>query len=480
MAATDPDVESWPPCWLAAVRRRLRRWCARGAGTSWVVAVSGGSDSVGLLRVLHHLAPGLGLTLSVAHLDHGVRGAAAREDAAFVEALARTLGLPFDLGQWRPERAAHFEADARKARYEWLRQVAAARGATSVAVGHTRDDQAETILHRIVRGTGPRGLAGIPWRRRLDANSPLLLVRPLLAVSRQEVRQALRTMGQEFHEDASNADRSRTRARIRHDLIPRLAAQDNPRVVEAIARLGTLAAASRRLMDHWLDDLESEVTASFSGDRIKIRREPFARLPAVLRVELIRRLWRRAGWPEAEMSARRWQRLARWALARPSGTRDVGVGFVLKADTQFDSLVLERSTGGEAGDRPGPREVTLDIPGAIPWGPGRVAATVDPDDPRDETIDLDRIVPPLLVRAAVPGDRFAPLGMNGRSTPLNDFFRGRKVGPAERAQTPLVCDAAGIVWVAGHRIADRVRLSDGTSRRLGLRWEPRQADPSGP
>src|SRR5947209_20402966 len=112
------------PSWLERVERRLARWRDGGHGTAWVVAVSGGSDSVGLIRALHALAPGLGLRLSLAHLDHGARGEAARADAAFVADLADALGLPFDLGHWRPGRPGHFEADARRARYAWLAEVA--------------------------------------------------------------------------------------------------------------------------------------------------------------------------------------------------------------------------------------------------------------------------------------------------------------------------------------------------------------------
>ena len=129
----------------------------------------GGQRQRGVAPRAPRAGPELGLTLSVAHLDHGARGEASREDAAFVEDLASSLGLPFDLGRWQPTRAGHFEADARRARYDWLLATAQARGATAVAVGHTIDDQAETILHRIVRGTGLRGLAGMPggkaWAR---------------------------------------------------------------------------------------------------------------------------------------------------------------------------------------------------------------------------------------------------------------------------------------------------------------------------
>src|SRR5205085_2468464 len=172
--------------WIDRIERRIRRWRVRGLDETWVVAVSGGGDSVGLVRVLHQLASAVGLRLSVAHLDHGVRGEAARADAAFVAELAASLGLPCDLGRWQPDRPGHFEADARRARYAWLAEVARARGASAVAVGHTRDDQAETILHRVLRGTGVHGLAGIPARRALG--NGVSLVRPLLTVSRAEIR----------------------------------------------------------------------------------------------------------------------------------------------------------------------------------------------------------------------------------------------------------------------------------------------------
>src|SRR5262245_15645705 len=125
------------PTWINRIERRIQRWRARGLGGRWVVAVSGGGDSVGLLRVLHQVAPAAGLELSVAHLDHSVRGEAARADAAFTAELAGALGLPMDLGQWRPARTSHFESDARRARYAWLVETARARGASIVAVGHT-------------------------------------------------------------------------------------------------------------------------------------------------------------------------------------------------------------------------------------------------------------------------------------------------------------------------------------------------------
>lgn len=462
--------------WRERVRRRIERWRGAGLGAAWVVAVSGGSDSVGLLRVLHRLAPELGLRLSVAHLDHGVRGDAARADAAFVAGLAEQLGLPLDLGQWQPTRAGHFEADARRARYAWLAETARARGASVVAVGHTRDDQAETILHRIVRGTGLRGLAGMPAQRPLDGS--LTLVRPLLEVPRQELRAELEVLGQPFREDASNADQSRTRARIRHDLLPKLAAEYNPKVAEALVRLGGLAAASDRGLRRRALEVERRATIHGDHDQVSLKRDLLMRFPPFFRAEVLRLAWRRAGWPEAGMSARRWRRLA--DQVRRTRERSMVICGVEVHPGPL-TLVLKRvgsppppwSGFGSDAWRVPDEALPLELPGSVPWGAGRVVATLDPDAPRDETVDLDRLFGPLWVRAAVPGDRFAPLGMGGKSTPLNDFFRGRRVPRGERSRVPLVCDRLAIVWVVGHRIAHRVRLTEQTERKVGLRWEPR-------
>jgi tRNA(Ile)-lysidine synthase len=449
---------------LDRVRRLLARWVGSGLGTGWVVAVSGGSDSVGLLRALHRFGPELGLRLSVAHLDHGVRAEAGREDAEFVAELAGTLGLPMDLGQWRPTRAGHFEADARGARYAWLAEVARARGASVVAVGHTRDDQAETILHRIVRGTGPRGLAGMPARRPLAEG--ITLVRPFLKVTREEVRLSLGELGQPYRDDASNDDQSRTRARIRHDLLPKLAAEYNPKVAEALVRLGTLAAASRRVLGPELERAAREVTIEAGPHAVVLLNARLMRLPRPLRAEAIRLAWRRAGWPEAGMDARRWTRLAAM-VRRERGRFSVGSGIDAWISTDILRLAPAASPFATAPSDP----VRLPVPGSVIWGEGRVGITLDPGDPRDETIDRDRLVEPLWVRGPRPGDRFQPLGMEAQSTPLNDFFRGRRVPREERGRVPLVYDRLGIVWVVGHRIADRVRLTSSTRRTVGLRWE---------
>jgi tRNA(Ile)-lysidine synthase len=462
--------------WIGRIERRINRWCETGLGKTWVVAVSGGGDSVGLLRLLHGIAGPRGLRISVAHLDHGARGQAARDDAAFVAGLAGSLGLHCDLGTWEPKRSGHFEADARRARYAWLTEVALAREATVLAVGHTRDDQAETILHRIIRGTGPRGLAGIPSRRALAPE--LVLVRPLLWVSRRAIRRYLAGLGQSFREDLTNLDLGRTRARIRHDLLPRLAAEYNPRVAEALVRLGALAASNQRTIQREVHSLERDLIIADSPDRVVLKHDRVASVPAFLRVELLRWVWRRAGWPERGMSARRWRQLA--ALVENEEIPRTGVGAGVELSTEPAFLVLSRLAASRPSVPDSERTtypVPLAVPGltSVPWAALTIEARIDPPDqtPQDETLDRDRVVEPLFVRAPAPGDRFEPLGMGGESMPLADFFRGRRVRRGQRANTPLVFDQRGIIWVAGHRIADRVKQTEQTERRLSLRVRSR-------
>jgi tRNA(Ile)-lysidine synthase len=489
-AQTDPNDPETPP-WIEKVRCALGDRRAVGV----VVAVSGGSDSVGMLLALHRLAPEFPLRLSVAHLDHGVRGSAGEADAQFVRSLAESLDLPFDLGNWSPKRPGHFESDARRARYAWLLEAATGRRAELVAVGHTREDQAETILHHVLRGTGLRGLAGMPQRRTLAAG--VSLIRPILEVSRADVRTYLNDLGQDYRDDASNRDLARTRARIRHDLLPKLAADFNPRIVEALVRLGRHATAETKRLRRRLGRAWRSSGATASPQCVRFERAPFEKLSTEIRTELIRLAWRRAGWPERGMTSERWSRLAETEGASSRFSAGGGIEMSLTNDAVvlaptavetspetsmpahalFAEWLEWSPTTETAPGRHDDREpCTAKI---LNWARGRVVAGRALDERNDELIDWDRLDPWLdengafflLVDAPRDGDRFAPLGMNGQSMALNDFFRARRVSQADRRRSLVVRDREGIVWVVGHRIADRVRRRATTRRVVALRWE---------
>lgn len=466
---TSSPGDLMPPLpWVERLARRLTRWRQNGrlAGP-WVVGVSGGSDSVGLLRVLHELTPRLGLDLTVAHLDHGVRAESAL-DGQFVADLADSLELPFDLGHWKPTRSGHFEADARAARYAWLVEIARTRGACAVVVGHTRDDQAETILHRIVRGTGPSGLTGMAWRRPLTAE--ISLIRPLLSYSHNKLCTYLASLNQSWREDATNLNQVHTRARLRHDLLPKLAAEYNPNVAQALVRLGKLMDDQRRGFETLAADFEHQATVESSALVIDLDLSTLREIPHAFVLEVVRRAWRHAGWPERDMDARRWQRIASLA-GRERGRISVGMG--VDASIVANLLRLNRAEVIPAVPL---ESIELPIPGVGEWQGGRVIATHCDHDhdgiTHDEMIDLARVVPPLQITSPRDGDRFDPLGLKGQTTPLADFLRGRGLGQTARRSVPVVRDQVGIVWVVRHRIAERVRLTDSTTERLGLSWQP--------
>ena len=275
---------------------------------SVLVAVSGGPDSVALLRALVELRstlePPLG-RLVVAHFNHRWRAEHSDGDVEFVRAMCESLELPYFVGvSSEPVRK---EEAARSERYEFLRETAEAEGARYLAVAHTADDQAETILHRILRGTGLRGLRGIRPRRRL--NEAVTLVRPMLDVSRAEVMTFLEANGYDYLTDSTNELPTFTRNRIRIELIPQLAQDYNPGVADAIRRLGSLAAEAGEVVDLVVDAALADCLVSQSATLVELDRERLACQREFVQRELFARIWREQMWPEQAMGNEQWCRI---------------------------------------------------------------------------------------------------------------------------------------------------------------------------
>ncbi len=459
---------------IQEVDRRVRRWISRGVGRTWVVAVSGGGDSVALARLLAGARDRLGITLSIAHLNHSARGDESEADQAFVRELADQLGLPLDIGRWQAPTRAGFEAAARKARYQWLISVARERKASVIAVGHTLDDQAETILHRIVRGTGVRGITGMSGLRRLELTPRLVLARPLLGSRREDLRHYLSGLGQPHREDSSNTDMKGTRARLRHQLLPTIAALYNRRIMDALARLGESARCHARMVEEMTDALEPGLRVPDLSGAVVFRRLNLAIMNPFMRVELFRGTWRDQGWPERSMTAEHWRRIGQLGTRLFDTPREVGGGVV--AVVTRDYVILRGPNLAKAGDPSLPADhaiIPLKIPGTavVPWAFGSITSCLEPVLKVYETLDLEKIIPPLTIDAPRPGDRFDPLGMNGQTTPLADFFRGRKLPRPQRSTVPIVRDQRGIIWVVGHRICHHARVTRETLHTLGLRFE---------
>ena len=269
----------------AAVERTLRRHAMLAGGETVLVAVSGGGDSVALLSVLHALAPTWRLTLRVLHVDHGLRADSGR-DADFVRALGARLGVTVDVERVRVG-SGSVEAAARAARYAALEAAADRLGADRIAVGHTADDQAETVLMRLLDGTGVRGLAAIPPVRGR-------VIRPLLEVRGQMLRDTLTAAGQEWLEDPTNRDPKFLRNRVRHELLPLLAASYRADIVVSLAGVARLARESVDALDRTAA-LELERVATGDTDALTLPRAALATLPVSVAAEVLRQAAARFG-----------------------------------------------------------------------------------------------------------------------------------------------------------------------------------------
>jgi tRNA(Ile)-lysidine synthase len=285
-----------------------------------LIGVSGGPDSVALFRAMLAIRTGGEGRIVVGHFHHGLRGSEADADAAFVESLCRQFSVPCRLicehvRVLAAEGKNSLEEAARKARYGFLRQTAEEMGARFIVTGHNADDQAETILHHILRGTGIRGLGGM--RRSRPLHRGLTLIRPFLPFRRSEIVEYLTAIGQPFREDESNRDTSFTRNRLRHDLIPLLAQQFNPSIVDALLRLGQTAREARAALLPSLKDLAERSIHDEDGSVIAVNCQHLAGRSRHLARELFVMVWGRQGWPQQAMSFEKWDELAGMAFADP-------------------------------------------------------------------------------------------------------------------------------------------------------------------
>jgi tRNA(Ile)-lysidine synthase len=451
------------------------------AGQGVLVAISGGSDSVALLAGLAELAthPQRRYRLIAAHLNHGLVEDVG-EDAEFIATLARRLKVPCicERGDVPAAAAAagigHEEA-GRQVRYDFLRRAAIAHGCTAIATG-----QVETVLHRILRGTGLEGLAGIRPSR--DLGGRLRLIRPLLAVTRQQAQEYLRRRRIRWKTDPTNDDPTyNTRNQIRHELLPLLRTGYNARVDEALARLAELAAAfgpqvsalgEKALADVLLERGERELTLSAP------LLAALGAYPASLAVRTALRLLES---PMQEMGQEQVEQVLALAAAPARGRRRLDLPGGLRVCRQYDQLILTHvaATTSPACAPLDGQEVPLAQPGRsclpdgssvyIEFRDGGLAELRKFAAGKDafvEMMDADQLEEPLIARHWRAGDQFRPLGAAGRQK-LSDFFISAKIPQPQRRRAWLLCDRRGLIWLAPHRLCHRVRVTKAT-RRLAI------------
>lgn len=486
---------------LHQVQRTLRRYRLLSPDQALVVGVSGGPDSLCLLHLLHRLAPAQRVPLHVGHLHHGLRGAEADGDAAFVAALAADWGLPCtvertDVPALARQTGASLEEAARAARYAFLGRLAAEINAQGVAVGHNADDQAETVLMHFLRGSGLAGLRGMQPLSRMPrpqlpaGRQPLpgdheRLIRPLLFVPRAEILAYCAEHGLHARYDRSNEDTTFFRNRLRHELLP-LLAQYNPQV--------------RRILGN--------TAAALADDHELVRRDLLAAWPGILlQGDDSRLVFDLAGWRALPVALQRG--VLREAIHRlRASLRDVsflhvdnalnllhegaaGDRMTLPAGLEL-ALGYDRFAVGAAGvvlpvnDLPqmGVEGLPLTVPGRIGLAGWQLALTLTPRaelpagwhenaDRWQVWLDADLLGPAPALRTRRPGDRFQPLGLTGRSKLLAEFFTGVKLPAPARDRWPLLVATAGdIAWVCGLRMDERVKVTPATARVVHVTLRP--------
>ncbi len=437
-------------------------------GDAVLVAVSGGPDSTALLHLLHARAERLGLRIGVGHLDHGLRPESA-EEARAVECLAGELGVEVhveraDVHAVRRRLGTSVEAAAREARYDFLRRTAVRHGYSTIALGHHADDNAETLLLNLLRGSGRTGLGGIRPVR--DG----MFIRPLLQASRADIEAYLRGRGIDWLTDASNADPRLRRNRIRHHLIPLLERDFQPAVRRVLSRAAEVLAEEEVWITGLLQPVVERLLRAEAPGRVALDAAGLAALPPAAGRRVVRAALGRVcgdlqrigcGHVEAVLEAASEQHL-------PGGVR---------VRRTLQEVVFERvAAGGRLlPPAPGPDyEYRLDGCGTLVIAetgeairisevlPGEPAAGFG-TDPLTARLDAEAVPFPLTIRNRRPGDRFHPLGAGG-SQRLKKFFGDHKVASSERRSCPLLVSAGRIVWVAGHRLDERARVTAATRR----------------
>jgi tRNA(Ile)-lysidine synthase len=461
------------------VHRFIKEYGLVSGGEKVLVAVSGGPDSVCMLKVLNSLRDMLKIQLHVAHLDHCLRGGESDADAKYVTEMTAALGIPCsvekrDVNAWHKQNKTSLEEAAREVRYRFLDEVARQVGAVRVAVGHTRDDLVETTLMHYLRGAGLQGLRGLraaapmPYGSKEDG---IHVVRPLLKTSRQETAAYCQSYDLKPCCDPTNSDIKFLRNRIRLELIP-LLRQYNPEIDDALVRLADLAGEDADFIDEKASAACSTV-ASREGcltclDSGKLRGLPLALQRRVFRIVLEQSYGSLRDIESAHVEAL-------VSLLFSNTGKRVHLPGGIMATNERNRMVI---SGQDAPACPWPaleQSYTLNVPGETRLPGWRVTAHLmaenffREDDIFSASFDISKAGRQLTVRGRHTGDRFHPLGM-AHSRKLQDFIVDSAIPRSWRDSVPIVCSPGQIIWVVGWRIDDRVKVTTGTEGVLRLEF----------
>ncbi len=460
---------------LKKVRNTIREHELLSVGDSVLVALSGGPDSVALLHLLSCLQKGMELRLAVVYVNHQIRPRAAKKEERFCRELCDKLRVELtvvreDIPALARSKKKGLEETARDFRYSLFKKLATEYGCDRIALGHHVDDRVETILFRILRGTGRTGLQGIPIKRGG-------LVRPLYDVTKKEIYAYLKRHRLQFCVDQTNTGIDFARNYIRNRLLTDVRRYLNPQVDVALLNLSETAHQEEAFLNGIVRRAQKKIVRTTVGGKIELDLKRFREYDIWLRRRLLRHCLRELS-PYGQAPDRTVvNRLDEVCL---TGGKALSLPDERQAIRTGDKLVLY-SKGGFAYSeelKPGKTcklsQLRLNIRCRLP---------VVFDGPLEKTkrsrrvwLDWERLFPPLVVRNIKRGDRFVPLGMKGTKK-IGNYLTDRRVARVYRDEIPVVCDQKGIVWLVGYEIADRVKINSSTTKVIGIEVTERRKSP---
>ncbi|MGA2630067.1 MAG: tRNA lysidine(34) synthetase TilS [Terriglobia bacterium] len=458
--------------------QEMRRNGLLRAGERVGVAVSGGADSVLLLFFMKELARALGLVISAVHFNHHLRGAESDEDERFVSAMAASLGLEFlrseaEVARVARERRRNLEATARELRYRFFFSLVRRGRLDKVATAHTANDQAETVLLRLLRGTGLHGLGGI---------FPSLegkIVRPFLSLTRREIEGELARREIAFRQDSSNRDTRLRRNKVRLEVLPWLEKEFNPEVVSLLKNLADRARDDEEYLEQQARE-RAQAWRVREGDEERIPARPLAEFPRPLARRVVRQMILGVRGAPHGVTHRQIDSVLRLAAEAQSGRR-LALPGQLFARREFEWLVI-----GSGPQTPAPAEYSylIEAPAAIALPPlgiilqfkivGTEAAGEAYNKVREIGLDALKLRGELVVRNWRPGDRFQPGGSH-KTLKLKELFRRQRIAAERRVTWPVLESGNEILWVRGFPVAASVAPSRTTSQVLVISEAPIRA-----
>ena len=453
---------------LKQVKTTLKKYKLIKTEDRVLVSVSGGPDSVALLAVLHELMDMFKWDLQVAHINHKLRGKESNKDQEFVYKLASKYGVEFhsvsvDTKKLAKEKKLSLEEAARNIRYEFLGKTADRIKAHKIALGHTQNDQAETVLMRLFRGAGSLGLSGIPIKREK-------FIRPLLEVTRQEILEYLKEKNLRYRQDKTNLKTDFLRNKIRLNLLPWLNKEVNPEIVATLSRTAMILNETEQFLNKETEKIFKKVAKS-TKDKITLDLEKFSFYDKILKRNLIRKCWQKLTADVYPLDYQPVERVLDLIESNKIGKR-VNLKNGYWAELNSNQLVIFKK-------QPIKVNILAKFPGEVRLNgfnlKGQVVERKNlPEkiknlDEKFAYLDWGKLKAPLKLRFRSAGDRFKPLGMEGTKK-VSDFLVDLKVPRYKRDEILLLISGAKIAWIVGHRISEEFKITKQTKKVLALKF----------